>query len=274
MPLTYVMYPCGAWCMFVCMSSQAEMLSSYAHVANLLDACGDEATAMINRLEADRPDTPITPITLRSLKRLHTPTARQMLLGNMPKKGGSLKCLEKAIATTEWLQWLDWHWMAAPSDFLHPSRKSDVHLKDSLSKGVPLHALKVNLGAWSWKPEAPVPRWDVLGKADLWGDVFYTALRRRLSTPPARWKTVDAPDQVVSLCPKRAGVLSTRQHCYACRNGELRTLPDREKCVYNRDWTGGDRPLSFTSGFVCKKRTRVCFLDQFWYMSVRVHPCT
>ena len=95
--------------MLVCLSSQNEMMSSYAHVANLLDTCGDEATALITRLEADRPDQPITPITLHSLKCLHTPTARQTLLGNMPKKGGSLKCLEKAVLTTEWSQWLDWH---------------------------------------------------------------------------------------------------------------------------------------------------------------------
>ena len=92
----------GAWCMSVCLSFQNEMVTNCGNMASLLDACGDEGPALTAHLEADRPNPPISTISVHGLKRLYTPTARQMLLGNMPPKGASIKCLEKAILTMEW----------------------------------------------------------------------------------------------------------------------------------------------------------------------------
>ena len=47
------------------------------------------------------------------------------------------------------------------------------------------------------------PRWELLGKAKVWTEVLYAALRCRLASPATDWRVADAPDQVMTLYPAR-----------------------------------------------------------------------
>ena len=177
------------------------MREYYQHVATFLEATKGEGLVLIQRLEKARPEPAVTPVTLRPLQRLKTPDSRRNLLNHIPTtRMASLSPFTTAVDKAEHDMWLDWHWEAAPDSHIHQDRRQDLHLKATIATTTPTSALKVVLGAWSWKPRfSELPRWEVLKKAALWNAVFYTAHRRRLAAPATEWLTTRAPEDVVSL---------------------------------------------------------------------------
>ena len=181
------------------------MREMYAHIAHFVEACRGAAITLIQHLEKSRPDPPVSSVTLRPLRRLLTPEARMQVLTHVPTASCTIKAFSAAVDKAEKAMWLCWQWEGAPDSHVHPDKKADLLLRNTVAHTTPTAALKVPLGAWVWShmPGGDRPQWHLLARAKLWTDVQFSAIRRQLASAPTQWRIGDAPDDMLTLFPVR-----------------------------------------------------------------------